>query len=749
MRKHLVSGLSTLLASATLSPVASAQTESVTGVGRIEEVVVTAQRREETLQNAAISVDAISADDILAAGVGSNPGDLNRLVPAAQIGNNGSPYPSFYIRGVGNFTANSYTDNTVGVNYDGVSITRPASTVGMFYDLERVEVLKGPQGTLYGRNNTGGAINILPAHPVLNEFSAGVNLTAGNFSLFQGGGYVNVPLGERVALRTSANFVDRDGYYNNGNSDDVGRSGRVQLLFNPSDTFDVNLGVDYHHQSGNGGGLTLLNTPITDPSGLYGLSDGHPLTRAWREINTECDGVNDHAAPFDKDDYVGNPFAGQVGLACYSNPHLKEDFYGVTATVNWTLPWATLTVVPSVRWTDVDSLAYGVPHIHDKQDSTTRSLEVRLASDATDKFSWILGAYGLDEDIDATMHLFYAFVDVNQTVDMANKSQAVFGTARYSITDAFRVSVGARYTHDDKSFEGLDTITLVAAIPVDADKTWNKTTYRAGLELDVAEDSMLFATYETGYKAGGFFFASKELGQTFDPEKVTAYTLGSRNLFLDHRLLLNVDLFKYRYRDQQVSQFAIDPIFHIPVFPTINFGAVDYTGAEIESQFFVTEGTLLRADLQFMDSEFKNAPYLPDPNVAVPDAKDRDAPNAPDFTATLGIQQTFHLGSAGSLVADLSGQYRSDMLAGTDFTAWEYVDAKTTGDFSLRYEPTDGRWSVTGFVNNFTDEKVPTFVGGTGAVGLLVLPNVQIPPSPIRANYRAPRTYGLRVSASF
>ena len=227
----------------------------------LEEITITASRRVETAQKAAISVDAISAEELV--NVGTNPGDLSRLSPSIQINQVSNVYPQATIRGVGNNPLNPITDSTVGFNYDGVPISRVASTSGLYYDLQRVEVLKGPQGTLYGRNSTGGAINIIPRAPELGKTSGNLTLEGGSFSLKKGSGAVNLPLGETAALRAAFNIIDRDGYYNSGLSDDVGQSGRVTLRVEPNDDMTFQLGVDYHHQGGKGGGTTLLNSTFT------------------------------------------------------------------------------------------------------------------------------------------------------------------------------------------------------------------------------------------------------------------------------------------------------------------------------------------------------------------------------------------------------------------------------------------------------------------------------------------------------
>jgi iron complex outermembrane recepter protein len=740
MRKEGLLRVSTILIGATLTPMATAQDrpQSAGAPTQLEEIVVTAQRRSESLQRAAVSVQAISSEALTNAGMGTSPADLTRLIPAAQFQNESSIYPQVTIRGVGNYVANPQTEATVGVNYDGVPITHQANTLGIYYDLERIEVLKGPQGTLYGRNNTGGSVNVLPAHPVVGKYSGGATVSAGNHELLQGTGYLNIPLGDRAALRASFNVIDREGFYNNGQSDDVGQSARLQVRLEPTDTLNINFGVDYHHQGGQGPGITLLQTTgVISPSPLqqYASTDGRPLGDAWHELNTQCDGVADGTQPFDFDDF---------GSPCRYDADRDDKFYGVTATINWTSDWGTLTVVPAYRGADLNSLVTGIPVAGYDETDKTKSLEARFASDDSQRFNYIVGAYVLDDSIDVIFTGALGIVDFLQPIEASTQSQAVFATARYSFTDTLRASMGARYTHDDKEMEGISYVFGIPFFSLDRGNTWNELTYRGGVEFDVAPESMLYLNYERGYKAGGFFFASEAVAppvQTFDPEYVDAITLGSRNRFLDRRLQLNAELFNYRYKDKQVSGAIDDPGSPTGfTFGTRNLGKVDILGAEIETQFYVTPTTLLTADFQYLDAEIKRAgSSTTTPMVTLDDIVGEAPTLSPRETARVGVQQTFAVGSNGEIVANISGYYRSAMWAGTDYLPYQRVDSITTGDASLGYRRET--WSVTAFVNNFTDKDVVAYVGGTGEFGLA--------PQPAYKTYAAPRTYGVRLSANF
>ncbi|MCS6946192.1 MAG: TonB-dependent receptor plug domain-containing protein, partial [Steroidobacteraceae bacterium] len=216
---------------------ASAQQPAATGdEAALEEITVTAQRREESLQKAAAAISVVTGEDIERSGV-VEPENLNKLVPGVAIGI-GGPSTQIYLRGVGSYGTNAFSDPAVQFTVDGIAYGRITGLGGNFFDLERVEVLKGPQGTLYGRNATGGAINVISKKPT-QELGAGLTLEGGNYSLKKGNGFVNVPLGEQWALRFAAQVVERDGYQTDGTNDDDSKAARLHLRYAPRDDLSL------------------------------------------------------------------------------------------------------------------------------------------------------------------------------------------------------------------------------------------------------------------------------------------------------------------------------------------------------------------------------------------------------------------------------------------------------------------------------------------------------------------------------
>lgn len=738
----------------------------------LSEVIVTASRRSQSAQRAAISVDAVGAEEL--ADVGSSPADLSKIVPSIQFNQPANVYPQTSIRGVGNATLNPATDSTVGFNYDGVPITRVAGSIGLYYDLQRVEVLKGPQGTLYGRNQTGGTVNIIPNLPILNDTSGNLTVEAGNFNLRRASGAVNFPLGDQAAVRAAFNIIDRDGFYNSGLSDDVGQSGRVILRVEPRDDLTFQLGFDYHHQGGKGGGTTLLNstfdgTRAGPPPYRQYTTDGQPLGgNAWIDVNERCDGVDrspTSTGSLDWDDWF---YTTGANSPCRKDSRRDDTLYGLTGLAEWEIGGGTLTVIPALRVTELDSLTAGGTNLLNKEDTDAKTLELRYASNDDGAFSYIVGAFVLDESVNSNFQIAINYPNnspVVQSIQTTTKSYAAFAAARYSVTDSLRLTAGVRYTHDDKTFGGTSTPAAPPSLTITAENTWDEVTYNAGIEYDLAPDSLLYLNYGRGYKAGGFFFATpfaglgpgaptstptQVVGNSFDPEYVNAITLGTKNWFMDRRLKINAELFSYKYEDQQLSTFGRDDwiapfgtpdAYTVRVFLTTNIGQVDILGQELDAQFLLTDNTLLSLNVQHLDTEISGNITNGGLNTA-----GYPALNAPDYTATVGIQQTFPLSNGAEIVADLRGQYRGEAWIGSaDYLPFMQAPSATTADFSLTYDSGD-TWRVTGFVNNFTDETVPSFYAGTGeARGSAAGP----PSSAFTASYRAPRTYGVRLGMNF
>jgi iron complex outermembrane receptor protein len=765
-----------LLAGLAIAPTcASAQETSDTSSGAtLQQIVVTAQRRKESLQSAALPVSALSSDQLANSGA-TTVQDLTQLIPALQVSQAAGPYPLFFLRGVGNFNGNSLSDAAVALSVDGVYIARPSSTLGMFYDLDRVEVLKGPQGTLYGRNATGGAINIITKRPT-QEFGAEASLDIGNYDLVKVDGALNLPLGDRIATRFSMQSIDRHGYMTDGTDDDNGRAARAQIRANPTDTVTVNTSADFYHQGGRGPGSTLLQSSV--PGFLYGdprIGMNDPRASA----------VFSHTLVFPAADFLGAPLDKALLFAPVPTRVFKDNnYWGVNTTLEWNTGGGDLTVIPAYRHSKLDYQSTSPSFlIAQKETDEQSSIEARFASPESASWSYLAGVYYLNENI----HVAPATYDQEYNASVQHfgtktNSVAAFGRLRYSLTDTLRLTGGVRWTRDEKSLTGEFDSSQALCLPflgwsanparvpppplcfggigqivapnppivLDANNNWSRTTWRAAAEWDVRPQSLAYASVETGFKSGGFYFTHDN--PVYNPEKVIAYTLGSKNRFLGNRLQLNLEAFYWEYRDQQISHIVADSR-GVVVFATQNVGKATIKGAELESQYLLTDTTLFAADAQYLDSRYDSfaytlpnfgapattsCPATPADRVYVVNCSGKTPPQSPRWTLNFGLQQTIPLGS-GSLIAEANTHYQSAALVGLEFLPQEQQGAYWWTDLDLGFHAARRRWSVTAYVDNVANTTVLNLVTPQPLAGAAIL----------SGTLRPPRTYGLRGSLEF
>jgi iron complex outermembrane recepter protein len=769
----------------------------------LEEIVVTAQRRAETAQRAAIAIAVVSGDSVAKAGI-SKSSDLGNLVPAVQIANNGGSNTSFFLRGVGAFTSNSYTDPTIAFNYDGVYVGRPAGTSGVFYDLERVEVLKGPQGTLYGRNATGGAINVLPAKPEIGRTGGSASLSYGNYDAVNVQGAVNIAVSDDAAARVSGTYVHRNGYLSDGTSDDNGYALRAQFLAKPTSNLTARLAADFYHAGGRGGGASYLARTAYDPS-------TQAYTISPSGLSPEIGLLDPRSSVFRSQTYSG--LSGRTLLPLQRQPNLDNDTVGVNAEINWVNPLGTLTVIPAYRLFRQRGIqdALGLLISTDETDRQY-SLEARLATDANKPLSAVLGGYFYKEDVRSVFNIYQQVFDSFQTFDQSSRSLAAFGRATFKISDRIRLVGGGRFTSDRKTFDGAanllidtcnsragcpgaplmpftatipqaiselglvpanpsagiyvrpgdptaaNTIFVRGVTPVDGSRTDAKFTYRIGAEADVGPRSLVYASYETGFRSGGFAFAL--LRPTFGPEQIQAFTIGSKNRFFGDRLQLNLEAFYWKYRDQQVSHLGADSN-RITAYFTENIGRSTNKGLELEIQARPVRNTRLYGDVQYLHARYDDFVYdapayaggnpappplvgcaVTKPTVVTPtsaytvNCSGKQAYRSPTWTVNFGVTQTVALGGL-ELVGDVNTHFQSANNTGFDFLDIERVGSYWISNASLTINGLTRGVTLSAFVDNLENNRKGTFSFYNG------------PTSTISETTTPPRTFGVRIGAKF
>ena len=745
----------------------------------LQDIIVTAQQRGENLQKAAVPVAVVSGADLLNSGV-RGIDTLGKLVPSLVVAAGGQGNLVF-IRGVGNFSFVASSDPAAAYNYDGVYVGRSSATFGTFYDLERVEVLKGPQGTLYGRNATAGAINILPVQPLLGETSGYASASYGNYNEVQTEGAVNVGLGEDAAFRLSGTYTRHDGYLRDGTQTDDSAGVRAQLKVKLTPALTVRLEADYAQQRGVGGGSNYVGKYAFNPaSGQFvatpsGLSLDEGLFSAASQAYRTANGA-------------AGRLPGRLLGPLANQPFQRNDVYGFAVHVDWQTPIGTFSVIPAWRHARKDNLnTESAQEVGNTQDANQYSVEARLVSNSGQLVDYIVGAYYFSELIDDDVH--------NSAGSLANfnfgrfttHSPSAYGRLTVHATDWLRFTGGARYTEDHKRFFDAQNTALavVCAVPAvcptapllpytatlaqqpfapafgggpvlrapgvliaRADTfpggklNTNKVTYRGAIELDIGPRSLLYASVETGYRAGGF-----NAFNTYNPENITAYTVGSKNRFLDNRLQLNLEGFLWKYKDQQLTYFGIDPTGRLGII-TANVGRSTIKGAEAEARALVTRTTTLTANVQYLDARYDQFSYVspaplysgctvsPTGALFTVNCSGRPALNSPKWTVNLGAQQVVPIGES-QIVLSADTQYRSSRYTGFDYIPQEFVDHSWVSNASISFGAKDGKFTIGAFVRNIENNRPQIY--GTPVPGSNLIVSIIAPP----------RTYGLRASTRF
>jgi iron complex outermembrane recepter protein len=765
----------------------------------IEEIVVTAQRIRESAQKAPIAISVVKQEDLLRQNV-TRAEDLSFVVPALVATASGGPNTSFFIRGVGNTTNNSYSDPAISFNYDGVYIGRPNATQGFFYDLERVEVLKGPQGTLYGRNATGGAINVLPNRPELKKESLEVQASYGNYGAIQLQGALNRPIGDNAAIRLSATANKRDGYLSDGTGDQDQKAARAQLLVKLTPELTTRFGADYSHQGGAGSGSFVYGTyALVSPAAGYAFT---PTPQLGPGV-----GVHDpRTEAFVQTRFIGQ--AGRTSEAVNSYPSQNNSVLGLTNETNWTTGAGTLTTQVALRESRVDSLSttsnFRGFFIDEKSDQST--LEARFVGKLGRTVDYLIGGFFFDENIDNRSAINQLTLLPIQNYETGTRSNAVFGRLAFRLTDALTLTAAGRYTDDLKRMNGLSNVYTVfcgspappqdfcptvplmplvrtaadliafytargvafgppgsrgantptifnTQIAINSTLETKKFTHRLAADFQVTPSNLLYASRETGFHGGGFNFGRGL--ETYEPETITAVTVGSKNRFFSDRLQVNLEAFQWKYRDQQISQFGTD--FSTPpisVFYTSNIGRSTIKGVDLDFVARATATTRVSGGVQYLDTAYTSytvyAGTAATPNFACPyttttyrgaaafaiDCSGKPALFSPKWSFNLGVEQTVELGNF-NLIGRAGTRYRGDYFAATSYQAWVVSEAGFQSDASLTVEPHSDRWFVTASVNNIENTRRIT---QSNANGTLLTQS---------ALATAPRTYSLRVGARF
>lgn len=569
---------------------ATAQTESGADSLQLEEIVVTAEKRETNLQKTAISIQVYSGEDLKKEGKKRIDEIMNGVVgvqsQGSQVGTD------FYMRGVGNVGGMGGGERAVAVLIDGVYQNRTETVRGGTLDVAQVEVMRGTQSTTLGASSLAGAVSLVSNQPVF-EYQASGSLEVGNYHLLNTEGVLNVPLSGSQALRLAYSSNKRDGYISSGAGDSDLTNARLKYRWQVSDDLDTVFTVSHQNIGGNGvsDGVLLYSghwAPWSTSSGiLLGNSVGPPGMATFTATPGQCapstgttmgcpplfyvvsDGVTykDRSNPWDD---------GYPADAWPNNPYRDTNIDSLSADINLKTGIGTLTLKPSYQLATFRSTEppRGTSFRREDQSQDTQQLDAQLASASGSTLTWLAGAYYYHTDLGGTFNevLFpgasgmgsatctasldycYYWTDTksNQTTTLS-----AYGNVSYPVLDVLRLTGGLRYSRDKKSTEAVDDNSSVAGTingPNAAyvygrnEHTWSATTYSVGTEYDLRPESMVYAKYSTGYQPG-----SVALTSFTKEQKIEQIALGIKNRFLDGTLQLNIEAFDSTYHNRSLQ----------------------------------------------------------------------------------------------------------------------------------------------------------------------------------------------------
>jgi len=722
----------------------------------LDELIVTAQKRHESVQDIPISVSAYSDEQLKSLGI-YETGDLGQFVPGLEIGNSSGEGSQliFFLRGAGLNDFNTNNSGPVGLYSDEVYVSSPALSPFQLFDAERIEVLKGPQGTIYGRNTTGGAIKFITKKPTRETKIEG-GWRIGNFGSSTVEGSVSGALTDTVSARVAVTKDDSDGFGTNlvdgsdVNGIDTGAY-RGLLLIEPNDDLSILLNVHGANVDSLGSSFNPLGT--LDPDTGEVCSDE-------RIAANQCVDVLGYRSP-------DNELDGNYNEV--DNIRLRTT--GAYAEINYEFNDLTFTSVTAFDELErflpeeSDGSPNGVFSINFGVDSETFSQELRIAG-STSKVDWLAGAFYLEEDIEQnqTVDLFRTFrqftggqPDPSGSVTGAPilfaralnnqhlETFAVYGQGTYHLNEKLALTFGGRYTDESRTFDATAQFEEPGVIIPAYDFSGLETSsdafsYRAAVEYKVSSSSLIYGSVSRGFKSGGFNggfldldldLARRQL-DPYDPEFLTAYEIGAKSDFLDSRLRVNAAVFFNDFRDLQV--FSQINSGDLPLLVLDNASDAESSGVEIDIAAILFEGLTLSMNAAFIDSELQN--FVSEDTGA--NFSGNRIAQTPETSISAILAYERGLSSGGKLHAQASFAYKDDLFFTTENNPLVGQDAYTITNARLGYILPSETWSFTAFINNVADERYKTNVSDIRDITASYV-----------NTFGLPRTYGVEVSFNF
>ncbi|NVJ69804.1 MAG: TonB-dependent receptor [Alphaproteobacteria bacterium] len=734
----------------------------------LEEITVTAQKRSESMQDVPLAITAIAGDKLREANIASLQ-DVGNRTPGMVFAAFSPGQPEIAIRGIGTKEDGASASDSTVVSIDGVYIAARTAQVFDIFDLERVEVLRGPQGTLYGKNSIGGSINFVTSKPT-EETNIRLRQTVGNYDTFDTGGMISGPISDKFFGKFAFSRRKRDGYIENvlpgeNYGEKWGEQNtfawRAQFRWLLSDNFEALLSFD--------GADDSMGATNREPVGSAG-----PLH--------DCGCASDPVAVNEALGGAGDPWNTLAETEGYT----ERDVFGTHLKLDYHMDWASFMSLTAYRESDFDWLedseglppypglidltgSSGNPGIpltdsasegftFDINDSAIEASEqwmqeFRLTSPGGETFDWLVGAFFSDEEITRSETFEFTTLGgpAGQDVETSYQthkgtSWALYSQGTYHVNDDLGLTVGLRYSYDKKKGTAesvLDPgigLLLKAFDKVAFEDSWEDFSWRIALDYRINDSVLAYANVSTGFKSGGFTGGASTAAVAstpFDPEEATNYEIGFKSDLLDRRLRLNVTAFYTDYKDLQVTRFFQPLGGDFGEFITENAGEAEIKGLEVEWTALITRDFEVGGSYAYLDATYTNfqgTPSAADPTANFDGNRLRQAPKN---SANAYAQYTHDMSENGTISAKLEWRYQSLSYYDPDNNDLATIPSYNLWDARLGWKSEDGRYELAAWAQNIGNEKYRTHVftqrGSRIAFAL----------------HGMPRTYGLTLTYNY
>ncbi len=704
---------------------------------RVDDIIVTAQRREQASQDVGVSLSVVGGEQLDEKGI-SVVNDLENAVPNMEVDSQfGGGQPQFRIRGIGAREYSSNNASTVGIYVDEVAHPYTVTTQGALFDIARMEVLRGPQGTLYGRNTTGGAVNIITNAPTA-DFQAGVNAEYGTYNRYKVEGYVSGQIAPSLLGRLAA-VTEQGGawQYNRDTGEKLGdldkTAVRGRLTWDISETVTADLSATYSVDNSDGRGFRLL--------GPYTVADGsvtYPADTAWRITGWG----------------ISPQMAAKAGVSTDAKPFRDNDGFDVSARIKANLGWADLTSITAYQtfsrkeFNDWDGTRFHESNVLFYNEINVFEQELRLSSNRDGPFHWMIGAHYADESNDGGFYTEFRGLAtlINTQYEQSVSAFGVFTHNSYQVTDRLNLIAGLRWETEERTLRSGGTYVEPAPPPaaVTYDTDLDEVSGRLGLEYKLADDALFYASVARGVKSGGFTTYNATSATPFKPEIVIAYETGIKSDLFDRRLRVNGALFYYDYKNQQVQglEYSRDTgrLGKITNVPKSHIW-----GGEVELTWVPVDGLTISQNLGYKTGEYDEYFAIDGPatDAANPPngpwdviiANDRSGERLAFPKMNYGGSIAYDWGMSGwDLRAETNYNYRDELYS---VTSSSIIDAYWLWNANFSIGPSNANWRAGLWVRNLFDTYYEETRNGFNG-------SARPTTSPSQG-----RTYGVRLSIDF